>query len=103
MVITSESDLNLPDLINELQSSGHIINVQCNKSSGKIVVTIILIKIDTTMNFIEPPTQAQVKYTITFLVQHQVGTLSKALLIFNVSTASINILTDSITIIIYIC
>ena len=36
MVISSESDLKVPELIGELQSSGHIIDVECNtsKSSG---------------------------------------------------------------------
>ena len=45
MVVTSESELRVPDLIAELQSSGHIIEVQSNKSSGIIViVTCIILK-----------------------------------------------------------
>ena len=36
MVVSSESDIKVPDLISELQSSGHIIEVQCDKSSGII-------------------------------------------------------------------
>ena len=35
MVVSSESDIKeLDDVISELQSSGHIIEIQCNKSSG---------------------------------------------------------------------
>ena len=34
MVVSSKSDIKVPDLVSELQSSGYIIDVQCNKSSG---------------------------------------------------------------------
>jgi hypothetical protein len=39
LVVSSESDIEVPaDLIHELQSSGHITEVKCNKSSGTIVL-----------------------------------------------------------------
>ena len=45
MMVTSESDIDIPDLISELLSSGHITDVKCNKSSGIIILvtcTIII-------------------------------------------------------------
>ena len=85
MMVTSESDIDIPDLISELLSSGHITDVQCNKSSGIIILVICTIIIITFI-IVEQPTQGQVNYNIKFLARHQVGTLVKALSVFIVST-----------------
>ena len=45
MTVTTESDhdLNIPDLTSDLQSSGHITDVQCNECPGIIIIIIVII------------------------------------------------------------
>ena len=91
MVVSSESDIEVPDLISKLQSSGHIIDVKCEKSSGIMLFFIMPLLISTNnYYFLDPPIQGQVNYDIKFLARHQVGTLIKALSAFIVSTQGTN-------------
>ena len=87
MVVSSESDIKVPDLLSEFQSSGHIIDIKYNKSSGIIVVVLVLYMIIMFVTIVE--SQGQVNYNVEFLIRqcHQVRTLGKALSVFIVSAS----------------